>query len=106
MSLLFLSYGRRVFNILKIWIEKLWADFVKDCPQLGDEALAWLKSIMIDPAAGGGPDLSPENYTGSAKVASSLHDKISLKLQNPHSVAPKKRNVCLTVRAITNRNAG
>lgn len=83
-----------------MWTEQFWLDYVKDCPQLGEETLVWLKSIMMDTAAGGGPDLSPENYTGSAKVASGLHDKIYMKLQNPNSALPKKRNVsfCLEER--------
>lgn len=87
-------FTSRVFNILKIWIEKFWLDFNKDCPALGEETLAWFRSIMLDPSAGGGPDLSPEKFTGSAKVAASLHDKLSTKLQNPNSALPRKRNVC------------
>lgn len=69
--------------MLKLWVEKYWYDFWKDCPQLGEETLAWLKSIMNDPAAGGGPDKTPDTLAGTAKVACTLHDKICQLMTNP-----------------------
>lgn len=86
--------GERVFSLLKLWIEKYWYDFWKDCPQLSDETLSWLGSIVNDPAAGGGPNVAPEALTNTAKVANSLKEKLLQYLQNPHLLTRLTVPVC------------
>lgn len=83
--------------MLKIWTEKYWYDFHADCPQLGEEALAWLKSICNDPAAGGGPNVAPEALTGTAKVAGNLYEKLTQQIKNPLA----KRLQMVHVRSVT-----
>jgi hypothetical protein len=63
-----------------VWVEKFWFDFLKDCPSLANKTVEWLDTIVSDPAAGGGP--GPE-YSGSAKVAAGLRDKLLRKLVTP-----------------------
>lgn len=83
---------RRVFNVLKLWIEKFWFDFLKDCPALANKTVEWLEVIIGDPANGGGT--GPE-YSGSAKVAAGLRDKLLRKL-----VTPENKPVCIILFAV------
>lgn len=72
--------SHRVFHVLKLWFDKFWFDFLKDCPALANKTVEWLETIIADPASGGGA--GPE-YSGSAKVAAGLRDKLLRKLVTP-----------------------
>eukprot|EP01126_Amoeba_proteus_P066132 TRINITY_DN9517_c0_g2_i1.p1 TRINITY_DN9517_c0_g2~~TRINITY_DN9517_c0_g2_i1.p1 ORF type:complete len:269 (-),score=44.19 TRINITY_DN9517_c0_g2_i1:91-897(-) len=73
----------RVFNVLKIWVDKFWYDFVKDCPQLSELVVSWLDSIINDPNAGGGAHVVPTDFTTGAKVAHSIKTKLLGQLNLP-----------------------
>lgn len=61
----------RVFNVIKLWIERYWEDFQTDCPLLSDRTSAFLDEVISTADA------------NNRKVASSVKEMLERKLAMP-----------------------